>query len=104
MSRPHVEILSFDGCPSAGAARELVASIAVELGLDPQINLLDVSDNEQAARLRFLGSTTVRIGGRDVEPGADSHTNYVLSCRLYRSDEGPRGLPRREWIVEAFSR
>ena len=104
MSRPHVEILSFDGCPNARAARELVASVAAELELDPEIELLDVPDNEQAVRRRFLGSPTVRIGGLDVEPGADSRTDYVLSCRLYRSDKGPRGLPRREWIIEAFSR
>ena len=99
-----MEILSFDGCPSARAARELVASVAAELELDPEIELLDVPDIEQAVRLRFLGSPTVRIGGRDIEPGADSRTDYVLSCRLYRSDEGLRGLPRREWIVEAFGR
>lgn len=37
-------------------------------------------------------------------PAADSRTDYVLSCRLNSSDEGPRGLPRREWIVEAFGR
>ncbi len=64
-----MEILSFDGCPSARAARELAASVAAELELDPEIELLDVPDNEQAVRLRFLGSPTVRIGGRDIEPG-----------------------------------
>ena len=49
MSGPRVEILSFAGCPNAGAA-------------------------------------------------------YVLACRIYRSDEGASGLPRREWIAQALVR
>ena len=104
MRRPRVEILSFAGCPNAGAAYELVESVSAELQLDPEIDVVEVSDNEQAATLRFLGSPTVRVNGRDVEPSVDSRTAYVLSCRLYRSDEGPSGLPRREWIAQALVR
>ena len=104
MSSARVEILSFSGCPHAGAAYELVESVAAELGLDPEIEVIEVSDNEQAAALRFLGSPTVRIGGRDVEPGSAPRRDYVLACRIYCGDEGASGLPRREWIREALVR
>lgn len=104
MSPTRVEILSFSGCPHAGAAYELVESLAAELGLDPEIEVIEVSDNEQAAALRFLGSPTVRVGGRDVEPGAATRRDYALACRIYRADEGTSGLPRRDWIREALRR
>jgi hypothetical protein len=103
VSRPRVEILWFQGCPNHEPALELVERVAKELRLEPEIEMLEVPDNEMATRLRFLGSPTVRVEGRDVEPGADERTEFGLSCRVYRSDQGAAGEPDEAWIRDALA-
>jgi hypothetical protein len=101
--RPRVEILYFDGCPNHEPARALVEQVAAELGLQPEIELVEVTDAGTATRLRFLGSPSVRVDGRDVEPGADERSDFVLSCRVYRSERGLAGQPEADWIRRALS-
>lgn len=101
---PLVEILYFDGCPNLDPAVALVERTAASLGLEPRIQLVNVSDAETAERLRFLGSPTVRIGRRDVEPGADARTDFALACRVYRTDRGVVGQPEESWVREALMR
>ncbi|HLG10005.1 MAG TPA: hypothetical protein VI409_15160 [Gaiellaceae bacterium] len=98
-----VEILYFDGCPNHEGALALVERVAGELGLEPEIRLVDVPDLEAANRMRFLGSPTVRVGGRDVEPGADERPDYVFSCRVYRTEHGFAGQPQESWVREALT-
>ena len=102
--RPLVEILSFAGCPNHHGAIALVERVSGELGLDPEIRLLDVPDHEAAQRLRFLGSPTIRIGGRDVDPHTDERTDYALSCRVFRTEAGIAGQPDERWVREALLR
>ena len=102
--RPLVEILFFAGCPNHDGAIALVERVSGELGLDPEIRLLDVPDHEAAQRLRFLGSPTIRIGGRDVDPHTDERTDYALSCRVFRTEAGIAGQPDERWVREALLR
>lgn len=101
--RPHVEIIYFEGCPNYEHAGELVERVAAELRVEPEIDVLEVADAEAVAELRFLGSPTVRVDGRDVEPGADERTHFALSCRTYRSGNGLSGVPPEAWIREALA-
>jgi hypothetical protein len=101
--RPRVEILYFDGCPNHEPARALVERVAAELQLKPTIDLVEVADAESAAQLRFLGSPTIRVDGRDVEPGASERQEFVLSCRVYRTERGLGGQPDEAWIREALT-
>jgi hypothetical protein len=102
--RPLVEILYFDGCPNHEAAQELVERVSSELGLEPELRLVNVPDGEAARRLRFLGSPTVRVAGRDVDPEAAERDEYVLSCRVYRTESGFAGQPDERWIRAALER
>lgn len=104
MAPQSVELLYFEGCPNHGATRELVQRVAVEDGLDIDLQLVEVRSPEDAQRLRFLGSPSVRVGGRDVEPGADSRDAFVLACRVYRTDSGLKGFPSEEWVRAALHR
>jgi hypothetical protein len=103
VSWPCVEILYFDGCPNHEAARALVDRVAQELSIRPQIRLVRVDDPDAAAELRFLGSPTVRVDGRDVEPGAEERREFVLSCRVYRREHGFSGQPDEAWIRDALT-
>jgi hypothetical protein len=102
--RPLVEILSFAGCPNHHGAIALVERVSGELGLHPEIRLLDVPDQEAAQRIRFLGSPTIRIGERDVDPHTDEQSDYALSCRVFRAETGIAGQPDERWVREALLR
>ena len=102
MRRPHVEILYFEGCPNHEGARALVEKVAAELQVEPEIDLVGVPDADAATRLRFLGSPTVRVDGRDVEPGAEDRDDFVFSCRVYRSKRGLSGQPDPDWVRAAL--
>jgi hypothetical protein len=96
-----VEILYFEGCPNHEPARELVERIALDLEIDVDLRLVNVQTPDDVQRLRFLGSPTVRVNGQDVEPGAAERTNYVHSCRVYRTDTGYAGQPDEQWVRHA---
>jgi hypothetical protein len=102
--RPRVEILYIESCPNHKKARSLVERAAGALQLRPSVRLVEVTDAEAATRLRFLGSPTIRVDGRDVEPGADARRDYALSCRVYRTAAGIAGQPAEGWIRDALTR
>jgi hypothetical protein len=102
--KPLVEILSFDGCPNHLGAIALVERVSGELGLEPEIKLVEVPDQEAVRRLRFLGSPTIRVGGRDVDPDADERSDYALSCRVFHTEAGMAGQPDERWVREALLR
>ena len=102
--RPLVEILYFDGCPNHEGARALVERVSSELDVEPELRLVNVPDEDASRWLRFLGSPTIRVAGRDVDPEAAERDDYVLSCRVYRTESGFAGQPDERWIRAALER
>ncbi len=100
---PLLEILYFEGCPNLEGAQAMVERVAANLRVETEIELVEVADPETALRLQFLGSPTVRVNGRDVEPGADERRDFALSCRTYRTGDGFSGQPAEVWIREALA-
>lgn len=101
--RPLIEILYVDSCPNYQAARALVERISRQLSITSEPRLVEVVDEEAALRLRFLGSPTIRVGGRDVAPDGAERRDYGLSCRVYRTERGLAGLPDEHWLRDALS-
>ncbi|MGH2934328.1 MAG: DF family (seleno)protein [Gaiellaceae bacterium] len=102
MSTPVVEVLTFEGCPHAEPALELVRRVVAETGVTATIRQIDVPDTETAEAHRFLGSPTIQVNGHDIEPGAEERADYVLSCRIYCADDGFRGEPDERWLRDAL--
>ena len=102
MRWPLVEVLTFEGCPHAEPALELVRRVVADAGVAATVRRIEVLDPEAATAHRFIGSPTVRVGGRDIEPGADERVDYALSCRVYRTENGPRGAPAERWLRNAL--
>jgi hypothetical protein len=99
----NVEILYFDGCPSFQALLPRVRGLVAELGGDPDdITLRAVETHDAAEAARFLGSPSVRVDGRDVDPAAGQRDDFGLKCRLYRSEEGQAPVPPDSWIRTAL--
>jgi hypothetical protein len=101
---PLVEILYFEGCPNHEPALALVKRLSRELGIEPELRLVNVLDQAAAERLRFLGSPTVRICGVDVDPSTEQRGDYGLSCRVFRTEAGVAGQPDERWVREALLR
>ncbi len=93
-----IELFYFDGCPSwEGALENLKAALQAE-GLQADIRLVKVESDEEAARLKFLGSPSFRVDGVDWWP--EERQRYNLSCRVYATPQGMRGAPTVEMLRE----
>jgi len=97
-----VELLYFEGCPSYEALLPELRALLASEGITDEIELRRVETVGDAERERFLGSPTVRIDGRDIEPGAAEREDLGIKCRLYRSDAGLAHVPPQEWIRDAL--
>ena len=93
-----VEVLFFDGCPNHEPTVQLARDVVAGVAIAAEVHEVAVETHEDAERLRFLGSPSVRVNGRDIEPGAQDRTGFSLSCRVY----GASGVPPREWLVAAL--
>jgi hypothetical protein len=102
MSEPLIEILYFDGCPNHPAAVELVERVGRDLAVKLDLRQIEVPDAEAAKRRRFLGSPTIRVNGRDVEPGTEKRTDYAYGCRVYRTESGLSEQPDERWLRKAI--
>ncbi|MDP9401484.1 MAG: DUF2703 domain-containing protein [Actinomycetota bacterium] len=79
--------------------RELLA----EMAPGEQVRLRRVESPEAAQAERCLGSPTIRVDGRDVEPGADQRTDFGLKSRLYATPDGLRGQPLEALVRAALA-
>jgi hypothetical protein len=99
-----VELLYFDDCPNYEALLPHLWQLLRAVGTDDEVQLRRIADEEAAQRERFMGSPTVRIDGRDVEPGASDRRDFGIKCRLYTTGDGLSGTPLDEWILNALGR
>jgi len=100
----NVEVLYFDGCPGYEALLPRLRELLREAGTDATVELRLVETPQVAEAARFLGSPSLRINGRDVEPGADTRTDFGMKCRLYHAPDGLCGTPPDGWIRDAIDR
>lgn len=96
-----VEVLYFDGCPTYKTAEKTLREVLAEEGMDAEVELVAVNSDEEARRLRFPGSPTIRVDGRDLFP-APEREDWRLGCRVYATPEGLRGSPTAEMLRAAL--
>ena len=98
-----IEFLYWEGCPSYPEARELLGEVLAERRSDARVEVREVKSQAEAEELRFPGSPTIRIDGRDVDPDGAS-ARPALMCRIYRKpDGGVSPVPTREQLEAALS-
>jgi hypothetical protein len=99
---PSVELLWWEGCPSTDEALAMLREEMAVAGLDAgAIDVREVSTDVDAQREEFVGSPTIRINGRDVQPVPDEPIG--LSCRVYRLADGRISpLPPREEVRQTL--
>lgn len=97
-----IQFLWFDGCPSHEAVRRLLDSVLEAKKLNVDVVDINASQPEVAAAQRFPGSPTIRVEGKDIEPGFLDPGDYTPRCRLYMTAAGLQGSPERVWIERAI--
>jgi hypothetical protein len=97
-----IELLYWEGCPSHPEAKALLEQVLTELGRDDPIVMTEVKSDEEAERLRFPGSPTIRVDGRDIDAmGANGRPS--LTCRIYHLPNGRVSpVPSREQMEAAL--
>jgi hypothetical protein len=99
-----VTFLYFEDCPSHEVALDRLRQVMAEEGTQAEIEIVKVETDEQAQRLRFIGSPTILINGDDIDPPSPDAT-YALTCRVYRLEGGRISpLPSADMIRRALSR
>lgn len=98
-----IEILAREDCPNRGMAITVVERVVDEIGVSADIEVVEVADDDEAVEHRILGSPTVFVDGRDVDP-EPMYEGYSADDRLYRTRRGPSGWPEAEWIRDALLR
>ena len=96
-----VELFAFEGCPNVDVALQRVHAAVLAANVKAHITVTRIRNDEEAARLRFLGSPTVRVEGIDVEPAAAMRYDFGMQCRVYLVDGGFDGAPPIHWIEAA---
>jgi hypothetical protein len=99
---PSVELLWWEGCPSTDEALAMLREEVTAAGLDAEaIEVREISTDADAEREDFVGSPTIRVDGRDIQPVPDEPIG--LSCRVYRLADGRISpLPDREEVRQTL--
>jgi hypothetical protein len=102
-SGPRIEFLWWRECPSWERALAELREEMAALGLDPDaVEVREVATAEAAEQEEFVGSPTIRIDGRDVQPPAGDPVG--LACRIYLLRDGRVSpLPDRADVRDALA-
>lgn len=85
--RMEIKFLYYEDCPSHDQALNRLKQVMAEEGVGAAIEIVKVDTEAQAKQLRFIGSPTIRIDGRDIDPPPPD-AYYALTCRAYRLEDG----------------
>ena len=97
-----VQVLWVEGCPHCQTLLRGVEALLARTGHPARVELRRVRSAGEARALRFLGSPTLRIDGRDVDPAAEGRTDYGIGCRLYSAADGMSGTPPAALVLRAL--
>ncbi len=71
------EVLHVENCPHLPQTLESLKEALSELNIKQMINEVVIEDQDDAERVKFLGSTSIRIDGDDIAPFETDQ--YVLT-------------------------
>jgi hypothetical protein len=98
-----ITIQYFDGCPHWKLADERVRMVLAGLNRsDVKLDYQLIDSAATAERVAFHGSPTILIDGRD--PFVTGAEPVGMSCRVYRTDQGPQGAPMVADLQRLLSR
>jgi len=98
-----IELLYTPDCLDYAETLELVHEVLREAGIQAAVASVAVASEEEAQRLKFVGSPTVRVNDLDIEPYATfAAHDFGMTCRKYLEDGGARAIPSRRVLRDAI--
>jgi len=94
-----IEFLYISDCPHYPAALAELKKVLTIEKISAPISEVLVADPRMSEALKFRGSPTIRINGRDIA-GESGLPHFAVSCRLYPGQKQP-GVPPTEMIHRA---
>ena len=105
MNKPKIEFLYWSDCPSHPQAWQRLEGVLAEEGIEAEIERIEVLTDEDAERLDFHGSPTIRVDGVDVDAVGAGQMPVALACRVYRLENGRFSpVPSKDMIRRALTR
>lgn len=98
-----VEVLYTDECPFWKETLKLIKEVIADLKTEVTVKKVRVRSEEDAKKLKFPGSPTVRVNGVDIDPAATETAGYI-GCRIYRYEGNIYELPPKQMIKSGFER
>jgi mercuric ion transport protein len=93
-----IELVYFEGCPNAGAARENLRKACGELSVKAEWQEWDQNSDSVPDHVKPFGSPSILVNGKDIA-GGPGECCAEKSCRLY---EGGQNAPAVETIKAAL--
>ena len=98
-----IEVLYTEECPFWREVAKTIEEVFEESKIKAVVKRVKVSSEDEAKRLRFLGSPTVRINGVDVDPMV-KETTGAIGCRVYMYQGKMYESPPKDMIAKAVKR
>jgi len=102
MTKTNIQILYFPDCPIYKELEKLVKGVIQELGLDADLELINIQTKEDAKKYHFTGSPGLLINGKDIDPLTKDAPTVLKSCKIYRTEEGMKMIPTEKMIRGAL--
>ena len=101
LSALKIRFLYCEDCPSHDQALQRLRNSIEAEGVTADVEMVRVDSDEEAERLKFIGSPTITINGHDIHPVTEGR--YALTCRAYRLEDGRISpLPSEEMMRKAL--
>lgn len=96
-----IELLFVQTCSRWKSALARLREVLREEQMSAPVQIIEVKNQEEAVRRRFLGSPTIRIDDYDIEPKASDRSDFGLGCRTYSDEDALYEVPSKEMIRRA---
>ncbi len=100
----NIGIFFIEGCPGLSSITDDIKEVLAEEAVDADISLFLIETLEDAKRLQFTGSPTVRINGRDIDSNMKAIKDYGLRSRHYYANGEELDFPSKSMIRDAIKK
>lgn len=97
-----IELLVVPDCPNEAVAAQLIATAVADTRVQATVTRTIIASQDQAQQRGFVGSPTILLNGSD--PFARPNAPVALSCRLYPTPDGLRGVPALRELRQVLKR
>lgn len=100
---PKIEFLYWEDCPSHPEAWKRLQEVMEQVGVQAPIEKIEVLTDDDAERLNFPGSPTIRVDHVDIDPAGAAQMGTALTCRVYILEDGRYSpVPSRDMLRRAL--